>query len=440
MPVAVCSGLPWRCSAHLRTRPHRALLRGHHRDTAKAVRGCPALAPKACGGCWPTSAGSWAPFGCDVKARAAEPGPAWPHSLVAAPSPGEDSRAAACRLVMSMRTAGRSPSTRDTRRGTARPACEEPSSRAAGRRSVPLTARSAPSLALALPNARTQAPARREAHGVQQLGNRGHLAEGWGRGLGAQAKPFQGSGSALAGGSGPALTMALGSGAVAAQHSPGLCPEVPITPADRPRHSSLAPACPTETRFQLPPRDAPPQRAAMEDDAPNRREAISLSSVASGLENPGAEFLESMSGAHGGPTDASAQEEGRSPPGGWSPAAGGGSQSQASLAPTGCWTPLWSLLSCPRRRLQLGPRARRLCREHAQLLRWIRTGLLCTAWAGFLLAACLLDFQRALALFVLSCVVLAFLAHGLLQRLLGPRLRRWAQPLGSPRLRRWCQR
>ncbi|KAI4572836.1 hypothetical protein MJG53_012674 [Ovis ammon polii x Ovis aries] len=47
-----------------------------------------------------------------------------------------------------------------------------------------------------------------------------------------------------------------------------------------------------------------------------------------------------------------------------------------------------------------------------------------TAYTAFLLAACILNFQRALALFVLTCVVLVFLAHSLLKRLLGPTLLR----------------
>lgn len=62
------------------------------------------------------------------------------------------------------------------------------------------------------------------------------------------------------------------------------------------------------------------------------------------------------------------------------------------------------------------------------------------AFAAFLLIACLLNFQRALALFVLTCVVLAFLAHGLLKRLLGPTLRRCATPLGHSRLSLWLKR
>ncbi|XP_033046814.1 sodium/nucleoside cotransporter 1 isoform X4 [Trachypithecus francoisi] len=75
-----------------------------------------------------------------------------------------------------------------------------------------------------------------------------------------------------------------------------------------------------------------------------------------------------------------------------------------------------------------------------QLFRWISTGLLCTAFAAFLLVACLLDFQRALALFVLTCVVLTFLGHRLLKWLLGPKLRRFLKPQGHPRLLLWFKR
>lgn len=62
------------------------------------------------------------------------------------------------------------------------------------------------------------------------------------------------------------------------------------------------------------------------------------------------------------------------------------------------------------------------------------------AFAAFLLVACLLDFQRALALFVLTCVVLTFLGHRLLKRLLGPKLRRFLKPQDHPRLLLWFKR
>ncbi|KAM9711207.1 sodium/nucleoside cotransporter 1 isoform 2-T2 [Dama dama] len=155
----------------------------------------------------------------------------------------------------------------------------------------------------------------------------------------------------------------------------------------------------------------------MEDDTPRGRESISLASVANGLDNKGAELLESL-------------EEGRDPGSNASPSEVGDSWSKAGPEPSSGW----------RRRLQPALRVRHFCREHAQLFRWICIGLLCTAYTAFLLAACILNFQRALALFVLTCVVLVFLAHSLLKRLLGPKLLRCVKPLGHPCLKLWFKR
>nr|XP_021536130.1 sodium/nucleoside cotransporter 1-like [Neomonachus schauinslandi] len=99
----------------------------------------------------------------------------------------------------------------------------------------------------------------------------------------------------------------------------------------------------------------------MEDKTPKRRESISLTSVANGLENKGAELLESL-------------EEGRTPGNVSSPAEGGDSWTEASPEP-------FSGRRSPRPAL----RARRSCREHAQLFRWICSGLLCTDSDWFLL-------------------------------------------------------
>uniref|UniRef100_A0A4W2C8H7 Solute carrier family 28 member 1 n=1 Tax=Bos indicus x Bos taurus TaxID=30522 RepID=A0A4W2C8H7_BOBOX len=155
----------------------------------------------------------------------------------------------------------------------------------------------------------------------------------------------------------------------------------------------------------------------MEDNTPRGRESISLTSVAIGLDNRGADLLESL-------------EEGRDPAGNSSPSEVGDSWSKAGPEPFSGW----------RRRLQPALRVRHFCREHAQLFRWICIGLLCTAYTAFLLAACILNFQRALALFVLTCVVLVFLAHSLLKRLLGPKLLRCVKPLGHPCLKLWFKR
>ncbi|KAM8782805.1 sodium/nucleoside cotransporter 1 [Rhynchonycteris naso] len=154
----------------------------------------------------------------------------------------------------------------------------------------------------------------------------------------------------------------------------------------------------------------------MEHDTPRTKESISLASVTNGLDNMGAELLESL-------------EEGRSPGSNLSPAEGSNTWSQTTQEPFSRWKSLQPVL-----------RARHFFREHSQLFRWICTGLLCTAFAAFLLIACLLDFQRALALFVLTCVVLAFQAYSLLKELLGPKLLRCVPNLGHSRLKLWFKR
>nr|XP_042130797.1 sodium/nucleoside cotransporter 1 [Peromyscus maniculatus bairdii] len=153
----------------------------------------------------------------------------------------------------------------------------------------------------------------------------------------------------------------------------------------------------------------------MADDTRRQRESVSLTPVAHGLENMGAEFLESM-------------EEGQLPCGNSSQSSEGrGSWNKAETKPR------W-------RSLQLAMRMRSLYREHKQLSEWVLTGLLCTAYIAFLITACLLDFQRALALLVITCVVLVFLTYGLLKRLLGPRLRRCGKFQGHSRLSLWLKR
>ncbi|XP_042526364.1 sodium/nucleoside cotransporter 1, partial [Dipodomys spectabilis] len=152
-------------------------------------------------------------------------------------------------------------------------------------------------------------------------------------------------------------------------------------------------------------------------------EAFSLAPAARGLDNMGAEFLERM-------------EEGRLPGGDPRPA-----QSQVGDG----WSAVHPGPSSRWRSLQPVRRARSFCQEHAQLLRWMVTGLLCTAYAAFLLVACLLDVHRALALLVLTGLALVFRAHSLLKRLLGPRLGRcMAFPCvglpGGSRLSLWFKR
>nr|XP_004466843.1 sodium/nucleoside cotransporter 2 [Dasypus novemcinctus] len=79
------------------------------------------------------------------------------------------------------------------------------------------------------------------------------------------------------------------------------------------------------------------------------------------------------------------------------------------------------------------------CKTHAVLFKWILLGLLCTAYAAYFLVACFLDFQRALALFVLTCLVLFVLALRLLKRLFGEKLTRCLKPFENSSLKLWMK-
>lgn len=59
---------------------------------------------------------------------------------------------------------------------------------------------------------------------------------------------------------------------------------------------------------------------------------------------------------------------------------------------------------------------------------------------GFLIVVCLLDFQRALALFVITCVVLVFLSYNLLKRLLGSKLKKCVKFQDHSCLSLWLKR
>ncbi|XP_007472553.2 sodium/nucleoside cotransporter 2-like isoform X3 [Monodelphis domestica] len=95
---------------------------------------------------------------------------------------------------------------------------------------------------------------------------------------------------------------------------------------------------------------------------------------------------------------------------------------------------IWPLLFW-RRSLKSLSKARNFCKVHVQLFWWILLGLMCVAYAAFLLAACVLDFQRALALFIFTCVMFFFLSHSLLfNRLFGKKLMRYFKVFGKSRL------
>ncbi|XP_063104151.1 sodium/nucleoside cotransporter 2 isoform X1 [Cavia porcellus] len=93
----------------------------------------------------------------------------------------------------------------------------------------------------------------------------------------------------------------------------------------------------------------------------------------------------------------------------------------------------------PRRNVQPFVKARSFCARHARLFRKILLGLLCLAYAAYFLAACILDFQRALALFIITCLVILVLALHFLKKFFGGKLSSCLEPLKNSRLRFWMK-
>ncbi|XP_027707321.1 sodium/nucleoside cotransporter 1 [Vombatus ursinus] len=152
----------------------------------------------------------------------------------------------------------------------------------------------------------------------------------------------------------------------------------------------------------------------MEEEKQGRKESISLATLENGEENLGMEFLKEDQNTDGPVCD---EEQGIG--------------LDARTRPSSFW----------RRRLQpVSLKVRAFWRGHAKLFRWIFLGLMCTAYAAFVLTACLLNFQRALALFILTCVVLFFLAYSLVKKLWGKKLLRYLKPLSNPRVNLWLKR
>eukprot|EP00069_Balaena_mysticetus_P020316 bmy_12674T0 len=145
----------------------------------------------------------------------------------------------------------------------------------------------------------------------------------------------------------------------------------------------------------------------------NGREGIALSTVETGIGNPGLELT----------------EEGINPEGTRKTEEQGHSLGDGLEPPTQ-----------QRRNLQPFTRARSFCKTHAGLFKKILLSLLCLAYAAYFLAACILNFHRALALFVLTCLVLLVLVHRFLKRFFGEKLTRCLKPLENSCLKLWMKR
>ncbi|ELV09790.1 sodium/nucleoside cotransporter 2 isoform X1 [Tupaia chinensis] len=144
----------------------------------------------------------------------------------------------------------------------------------------------------------------------------------------------------------------------------------------------------------------------------NGRESIALPVANTGVANPGLELMEEGEKPEG--TRRIEEEEHR-------PGDGQGPPTHR------------------RRNLQPVTKARHFCKTHAALFKKILLGLLCLAYAAYFLTACILNFQRALALFVITCLVIFVLAHHFLNKFFGEKLTSCLQPFKNSRLRRWMK-
>uniref|UniRef100_A0A7N9CZP9 Solute carrier family 28 member 2 n=1 Tax=Macaca fascicularis TaxID=9541 RepID=A0A7N9CZP9_MACFA len=142
------------------------------------------------------------------------------------------------------------------------------------------------------------------------------------------------------------------------------------------------------------------------------KQSIALSTVETGTENPGLELMEKEVEPEGSNrTDTQGHSLGD------------------GLGPS----------THQRRRQWPFSKARSFCKTHASLFKKILLGLLCLAYAAYFLAACILNFQRALALFVITCLVIFVPVYSFLKKLLGKKLTRCLKPFENSRLRLWMK-
>ncbi|XP_068026376.1 sodium/nucleoside cotransporter 2-like [Melanerpes formicivorus] len=79
-------------------------------------------------------------------------------------------------------------------------------------------------------------------------------------------------------------------------------------------------------------------------------------------------------------------------------------------------------LSCCRRVLQPATRAKRFCKAHAKMLKRIMLGLLGVGYLCYFIAACWLNFQRALPLVIMTAVVAFFTCWSLFKKFCGAKV------------------
>ncbi|XP_030046217.1 sodium/nucleoside cotransporter 1 [Microcaecilia unicolor] len=77
------------------------------------------------------------------------------------------------------------------------------------------------------------------------------------------------------------------------------------------------------------------------------------------------------------------------------------------------------------------------CRAHSKVIKIIIAVVLCAAFAAYFIAACVLNFQRAIALLVITCVVVFFLSYDFAKRRWGKKILKFLSPAGKCFRKNW---
>ncbi|XP_069078442.1 sodium/nucleoside cotransporter 1 [Pleurodeles waltl] len=80
-------------------------------------------------------------------------------------------------------------------------------------------------------------------------------------------------------------------------------------------------------------------------------------------------------------------------------------------------------------------------KAHSKVFKHFFLGVLCAGYVAYFIAACVLNFQRALALVVITCVVVFFICYDLVKKILGKKILKCLSPVGRcfQKNRRWMK-
>ncbi|XP_032555555.1 sodium/nucleoside cotransporter 1-like [Chiroxiphia lanceolata] len=97
----------------------------------------------------------------------------------------------------------------------------------------------------------------------------------------------------------------------------------------------------------------------------------------------------------------------------------------------------WRFSSCCRKALQPVSKAKHFCKAHAKVLKRVVLGLLGAAYLCYFIAACYLNFQRALALVVITAVVVFFVCWSFFKKHCGAKVLHLLRPVGKCFQKSW---